>query len=316
MIGPGGGRDLVSALVFGAGHVDGVEINPIIANDVMRDRFREFSGGIYTHPRVRIAVDDGRSFVRRAPDQYDVIQASLVDTWAATAAGAYTLTENSLYTVEAFNDYLDHLTDGGILTITRWVFDGLRLVSLAQEACEARGCSAADQLAIVRQKDVATFLFKKTPFTAGRSPSFGRSPRELEFDVLYAPGVRGRRSGSSEHELVADTRLGDYGRLIRAPDRHAFYARLPAGHHADDRRPAVLLPHHEAREPVSDRLRAVDAVRQRAERAAHADGDFRRARRAVRLRAARSPAAASRGASRDGGWPGSRSSARSAPASC
>ena len=55
VIGPGGGRDLVSALVFGAGHVDGVEINPIIANDVMRGQFREFSGGIYTHPRVRIA---------------------------------------------------------------------------------------------------------------------------------------------------------------------------------------------------------------------------------------------------------------------
>ena len=74
--------------------------------------------------------------MRRTPDRYDVIQASLVDTWAATAAGAYTLTENTLYTVEAFNDYLDHLTDDGVLTITRWVFDGLRLVSLAQEACE------------------------------------------------------------------------------------------------------------------------------------------------------------------------------------
>ena len=135
----------MSALVFGARHVDGVEINPIIANDVMRDRFREFSGGIYTNPRVRIAVDDGRSFVRRTPERYDVIQASLVDTWAATAAGAYTLTENTLYTVEAFNDYLDHLTDDGVLTITRWVFDGLRLVSLAQEACEARGWDAADR---------------------------------------------------------------------------------------------------------------------------------------------------------------------------
>ena len=112
----------------------------------MRDRFREFSGGIYTNPRVRIAVDDGRSFVRRTPERYDVIQASLVDTWAATAAGAYTLTENTLYTVDAFNDYLDHLTDGGVLTITRWVADGLRLVSLAQEACAQRGWSAADRL--------------------------------------------------------------------------------------------------------------------------------------------------------------------------
>ena len=54
------------------------------------------------------------------------------------APGIYTLTENTLYTVEAFTDYLDHLTDDGLLTITRWVFDGLRLVSLAQEACARR----------------------------------------------------------------------------------------------------------------------------------------------------------------------------------
>ena len=111
VIGPGGGRDLLSALVFGARHVDGVEINPIIARDVMLDRFRDYSGGVYAHPRVAIHVDDGRSFVRRSTTKYDVIQASLVDTWAATAAGAYTLTENSLYTSEAFGEYLDHLTD-------------------------------------------------------------------------------------------------------------------------------------------------------------------------------------------------------------
>src|SRR5262245_47196803 len=156
VIGPGGGRDLVSALVFGAGHVDGIEINPIIADDVMRNHFREFSGGIYTNPRVRIVVDDGRSFVRRSPDKYDVVQASLVDTWAATAAGAYTLTENTLYTSEAFGDYLDHLTDDGVLTITRWVFDGVRLISLAQAACESRGWPAADRLAVVRHDRVAT----------------------------------------------------------------------------------------------------------------------------------------------------------------
>ena len=81
--------------------------------------------------------------MRRTTDRFDVIQASLVDTWAATAAGAYTLTENSLYTVDAFSDYLDHLTDGGVLTITRWVADGLRLVSLAQEACARRGWDAS-----------------------------------------------------------------------------------------------------------------------------------------------------------------------------
>ncbi len=213
VIGPGGGRDLLSALVFGARHVDGVEINPIIANDVMRDRFRAFSGGIYTNPRVRIVVDDGRSFVHRSRDRYDVIQASLVDTWAATAAGAYTLTENTLYTVEAFDDYLDHLNPNGILTITRWQFDGLRLVSLAQAACEAHGFPSAPRLAVVRHDRVATFLLKKSPFTPSEIAALREVSSRLGFDVLYAPDT-----------TVADN---DYARLVRASDRAQFFRAYP-----------------------------------------------------------------------------------------
>ncbi|MGE5244598.1 MAG: hypothetical protein ACM3SQ_10270 [Betaproteobacteria bacterium] len=213
VIGPGGGRDILSALVFGAAHVDGVEINPIIANDVMRDRFRAFSGGVYVNPKVAIAVDDGRSFVRRSNARYDIIQASLVDTWAATAAGAYTLTENTLYTVEAFDDYLDHLSTNGILTITRWVFDGLRLVSLAQAACDAHGWAAAPRLAVVRHDRVATFLLKKSPFTPAEVARLREVSARLGFDVLYAPDT-----------TVADN---DYATLIRTDDRARFYDRYP-----------------------------------------------------------------------------------------
>ena len=222
VIGPGGGRDLVSALVFGASRVDGVEINPIIANDVMRNRFSDYSGHIYDHPRVHIAVDDGRSFVRRTPERYDVIQASLVDTWAATAAGAYTLTENTLYTVEAFNDYLDHLTDDGVLTITRWVFDGLRLVSLAQAACAARGWDAPSRLAIVQHGRVATFLLKKTPFTATEIGVLHRTTDRLGFKLLYAPGddPRPELPPESGTEGVGGE---DYARLIMAANPASFY---------------------------------------------------------------------------------------------
>ena len=284
--------------MFGAARVDGVEINPIIANDVMRGRFRDFSGGIYTtSARARSTVDDGRSFVRRTPERYDVIQASLVDTWAATAAGAYTLTENTLYTVEAFNDYLDHLTDGGMLTITRWVFDGLRLVSLAQEACDARGWMPRSRLAIVQHERVATFLLKKSPFTAAEIATLREVAERLGFTVLYAPG--------RQPPAVDDGRQ-DPGRgratitrgLIVAPDRERFYDDIPAGHPTDDRRPSVLLPHDEAARPVPGRLRPIDALRQRTERAADAHGHFRRARRAVRPRAA----AASRSAAAVRGW--------------
>jgi hypothetical protein len=228
VIGPGGGRDLLSALVFGARHVDGVEINPIIARDVMQQRFRDYSGGIYTDPRVAIHVDDGRSFVRRSADKYDVIQASLVDTWAATAAGAYTLTENSLYTAEAFGEYLDHLQPNGVLTISRWVFDGLRLVSLAQQACAARGLDPTTQLAIVRFDRVATFILKRTPFTPKEISRLVDDSRRLGFSVLYAPGVPPPLVIDEPVEMQqSHTSAADYRKLILASDREQFLAAYP-----------------------------------------------------------------------------------------
>ncbi len=238
VIGPGGGRDLLTALVFGARHVDGVEINPIIANDVMEGRFREFSGGLYDNARVHIFVEDGRSFVRRSQDKYDVIQASLVDTWAATAAGAYTLTENTLYTVEAFDDYLEHLKDNGLVTITRWVFDGLRLVSLAQEACAKHGWDAASRLAIVQQGKVATFILKKSPFLPEETHRLVSVAAALGFTVLYAPAagdappvapatIASRPEGPGPKDPGPATQPNDYARLILAPDRQQFYADYP-----------------------------------------------------------------------------------------
>lgn len=228
VIGPGGGRDLLSALVFGAQKVDGVEINPIIARDVMLGRFRDYSGGVYANPRVAIHVEDGRSFVRRTDTRYDVIQASLVDTWAATAAGAYTLTENSLYTSEAFGEYLDHLTDGGMLTITRWVFDGLRLVSLAQEACAERGLDASRHLAIIRLDRVATFLLKKTPFTPAEVAQLRMLSSDMGFTLLYAPGEPEVASADDAIEMQrTGTSAADYRRLILAEDRQAFMAAYP-----------------------------------------------------------------------------------------
>ena len=57
---------------------------------------------LYFRPDVHIVVEDGRVFVRRSSEKYQVLQATLVDTWASTAAGAFALSENNLYTTNAF----------------------------------------------------------------------------------------------------------------------------------------------------------------------------------------------------------------------
>lgn len=226
VVGPGGGRDLCSALLFGASHVDGVEINPIIVNDVMLRAFRGYSGGVYANPRVTLHIEDGRSYVRRTAVRYDVIQASLVDTWAATSAGAYALTENMLYTVEAFDDFLDHLTDNGLLTITRWRFDGLRLVSLAQEACARHGWRAADRLALIEHDNIVNFILKRRPFTPEETSRLAHVADQFGFRIVYLAGREPVEGSAAFADLDANG-VGDYLRLIAAPDPHAFYQSYP-----------------------------------------------------------------------------------------
>src|SRR5579863_7644239 len=143
IIGPGGGWDVARALASGSRDITGVEINPIIATTIMRERFPQLSRGLYLRPDVHIHVEDGRSFVRRTEEKYQVIQATLVDTWASTAAGAFALSENNLYTTDAMRDYLSHLTDDGMCAFTRWGLDppreSLRLVALAMVALSQLG---------------------------------------------------------------------------------------------------------------------------------------------------------------------------------
>jgi hypothetical protein len=177
IIGPGGGVDVLRAVANGSPSVTGIEINPIIANTIMRGRYADYSYHLYERPNVHIHVTDGRSFVRNAPQQYDVVQMTLVDTWASTAAGAFALSENNLYTVEAFEEYFAHLKPDGIIAITRWEFqkprEALRVVSVAMEALHRLGVQNPAKNFIVISEGaldedgipVAVFA-KKSAFTA------------------------------------------------------------------------------------------------------------------------------------------------------
>jgi spermidine synthase len=188
VIGPGGGRDLWTALVHGARRVEGVEVNPIIVNDVMQGRFREYSGAIYGAPGVSVVADDGRSYVTRSAERYDLIQASLVDTWAATTAGAFAMTENNLYTAEAFESYFNHLQPDGVLTITRWYADGLRLLSLVDAAGQRLGWPGiAVRVFIGRNGPLAAFVFKRSPLSDEEIDRLRQRCHELNFMVIYSP---------------------------------------------------------------------------------------------------------------------------------
>jgi hypothetical protein len=118
VVGVGGGRDILSALYFGARKIHGIEINPAIF-EVLTDKFADFSGHLDRQPGVSMVNAEARSYINHSADRYDLVQISLIDTWAATAAGGLTLTENRLYTVEAWGDFYRALKPGGLLSRLR-----------------------------------------------------------------------------------------------------------------------------------------------------------------------------------------------------
>jgi len=189
IIGPGGGVDVMRAVASGSPSVTGIEINPAIANSVMRGRYADYAFHLYELPQVHIHVQDGRSYVRSSHDKYDVVQMTLVDTWASTAAGAFALSENNLYTIEAFREYFDHLKPDGMIAITRWEFkqprEALRVVSQAIEALHQIGvANPKDHFVIIADGNLdedgrpVLVLARKSPFTLAEYAAVAAHVRE------------------------------------------------------------------------------------------------------------------------------------------
>jgi hypothetical protein len=211
IIGPGGGVDVLRAVANGSKDVTAIEINPLIANDVMRGKYADYSYRLYERPEVHLHVADGRSFIRSSREQYDVVQMTLVDTWASTAAGAFALSENNLYTVEAFKEYFDHLKPDGFIAITRWEFkeprEALRVVSQGMAALTSMGIPketvrrhffiVADG-ALNEDGRPVIVLVKKQPFTREEAD-------QLLAHVAANPNLRIIRAGAFEHPLMPDT---------------------------------------------------------------------------------------------------------------
>ena len=224
IIGPGGGVDVLRAVANGSPSVTGIEINPIIANTIMRGRYADYAMHLYERPEVHIHVTDGRSYLRSTPQQFDVVQMTLVDTWASTAAGAFALSENNLYTVQAFQEYFEHLKPDGMIAITRWEFrqprEALRVVSVAMEALHrlgvanpARNFIVASQGPLNEDGIPVVVLAKKTAFTSAEESAVRAHFEEYdELHPLYLPSQPA--TGQAGHNPFAD--------LIASNDPYAF----------------------------------------------------------------------------------------------
>ncbi|MGH9592369.1 MAG: hypothetical protein ACRD5L_04705, partial [Bryobacteraceae bacterium] len=226
VIGPGGGWDVARAFASGSKDITAVEINPIIATTIMRQRYPGLSHNLYFRPEVHIVVEDGRSFVRRSREKYQVLQATLVDTWASTAAGAFALSENNLYTTDAFRDYLQHLTSDGLLVFTRWGFDppreSLRLLVLARKALSGLGEPEAWKHVVVLREDAAKLRGWGAQDTVlvFRKPISGEDLARIRSAFANAPGLESLY-------VPGDAPSNAFGRFLLSANPAAFEATYP-----------------------------------------------------------------------------------------
>lgn len=200
VVGVGGGRDILSAFEFEQRSVTGVEINRQIL-ETTNGAFGEFTGHLDRDPRVTIIEDEARSYLARTDRRFDMIQISLIDTWAASAAGAFALTENSLYTTEAWEMFLSRLKPGGVLTVSRWYtlngdtpLETYRMTALAAQVLKDRGVeNPRDHMVVYHgpesgfRTSAATLILSADPISAADLATLDREAARLKFTPVITP---------------------------------------------------------------------------------------------------------------------------------
>ncbi|HLM27537.1 MAG TPA: hypothetical protein VK304_11295 [Thermoleophilaceae bacterium] len=200
VIGGGGGRDILNALSEKQRRVDVIELNRGIRK-VVDDDLRWFSGGPYALPRVHTRIGDGRSRLSESGRLYDQVHIGFTDTFSPSSAQAFALTENNLYTIEAFDEYFDHLKPDGVLNVSRpqrhLGDEAIRVTVLTLDALRRRGIKDPERHVVVlrgyykgpfRAIPYGTVLAKLKPFTAAEHSRIRRLAADRGGGLAFAPG--------------------------------------------------------------------------------------------------------------------------------
>lgn len=191
IIGVGSGRDIHSAILYGYEKILAVEINPIFV-DIINNQNRD-EAKIAQNPNITLVVDEGRAYYSKNKPKCNLLMMSLIDTWASTGTGAMTLTENNLYTIEAWKIFLEKISDDGIFTVSRWYnpehpeetgkMFTLAISSLFSERDE----DVSEKIILIGNRNLATILLKNKPFTAEQIESIQKEVERLDYKILYSP---------------------------------------------------------------------------------------------------------------------------------
>ena len=235
VIGSGGGSDVGQALACDASQVTAVEMNHQVIS-LLNQELEQYSGGIYQRNDVNVVVAEGRSFLQFGPEltaegettpqSFDLINISLLNSFSASAAGLYALNESHLYTVEAIEQCLERLNEGGILSVTRLIKipprDSLKMLATVTEALARGGVTnPAEHIIMIRGYSTATILICPQPFTNTQINAANVFADDNSFDLVYIPGIE--PSQANRFDVLEVPYYYNAAQAILLNDRDAFY---------------------------------------------------------------------------------------------
>jgi hypothetical protein len=234
----GTGMDVLLALAAGASAVTAVENNGLIL-DVVRRRYGTETGQLFDRPEVAVVEQSGRVFVRGAgAGRYGVVVVSLSDPHRPVTSGAYSLTEDYVYTVEAFRDYLRALDEDGLLVVTRWLqwppSEAPRTFGTMAAALRAQGLDPAAHLLSFRTLRTATIIASRQPLSGGELAEVRSFLQSRGYDGIYFPGIR--PDEINRYSILRDPAYHDlFLRILEEPEvlyaAYRFDIRPPVDDH-------------------------------------------------------------------------------------
>ncbi len=193
VLGAGGGTPVLQSLQHEVNHIDAVELNPQVI-ELVRDKYGTYAGNIYNDNRVRIINTEVRGYLSASDQHYDLIQVPILDSFSASSTGLYSLSEDYLYTIEAFKLYIQHLAPDGFLVINRWIKmpprDTLKVMATAIAVLKKEGIKDIEQrLVLIRGWQTSALLIKNGPFTSDELIAVRIFCEQRSFDVSYLPDM-------------------------------------------------------------------------------------------------------------------------------
>jgi spermidine synthase/MFS family permease len=193
VLGAGGGSSVLQGLHLGAKQIDAVELNPQVI-ELVREKYGNYAGNIYKDKRVQLINKEARAYLSANEKKYGLIQVPILDSFNASATGLFSLSEDYLYTIEAFKLYLQHLELDGYLLINRWIKvpprDTLKIIATVIATLKQQGISdIAQRLVVIRGWQTSAVLIKNGTFTAEELQAIRTFCQQRSFDVAYLPDI-------------------------------------------------------------------------------------------------------------------------------